>query len=399
MVTLVDVINNYTPGTTGTLTAPTGELVGYTIGGNATTSDGTWAGDSDSARIYANGSTTASVTFAKPVKNLVIQMYGSDVNETYKVLIDGVEVNLNTLIANGQAVFQTTGSAHHFINSSGYMASSGIYNDGSVGYVQFLIPITTLAITGAQPGKTGFDYFEIGFSPQTDVVCFCAGTGIATPQGSTPIETLRVGDLVMTADRGPQPIRWIASREIERAELLANGRLLPVRIAKGALGMGLPHADLMVSRQHRLLVRSALAERMFGSREILVPAVKLVGLPVIEICDTASPIIYFHIALDHHQVIFAEGCPAESLLIAAGTLKGLRPEAAAELRAIFGDLDALIAAPQPVRQILAGGRRFERFRLRLAMNGRSLIEDGASTRKPKTTANLAAPAARGQWNG
>lgn len=99
------------------------------------------------------------------------------------------------------------------------------------------------------------------------MVCFAAGTRILPPRGEIPVQWLEVGDLVCTADNGDQPIRWISTREVD-----ATGPLAPLRIRRGALGKNLPHRDLLVSPQHRLLNRSKVADRMFGSPEVLIAA-------------------------------------------------------------------------------------------------------------------------------
>lgn len=99
--------------------------------------------------------------------------------------------------------------------------------------------------------------------------CFVEGTRLATPDGLSPIELLKVGDLVETADHGAQAIRWIG-----RSTVLQMGKMAPVCIKQGALGCGLPFADLKVSQQHRMLLRgvgcceilAAFARHRIGSR-------------------------------------------------------------------------------------------------------------------------------------
>jgi hypothetical protein len=86
-----------------------------------------------------------------------------------------------------------------------------------------------------------------------------------------------------------------------------------VRITAGALGQGLPTRDLVVSRQHRVLVASRIAQRICGAEEVLVPAICLVGLPGIDIDRDLPEITYHHMILDDHQVILANGAPAETL--------------------------------------------------------------------------------------
>jgi len=163
--------------------------------------------------------------------------------------------------------------------------------------------------------------------------CFVAGTRLATPEGWRLIETLAVGDLVMTQDHGLRPIRWIGS-----ATCRAEGALAPIRIRAGALGQGLPCRDLLVSPQHRMLLRSRIAERMTGAREVLVPAKKLLSLPGIETVHDMETVTYLHLMFDEHEIVFAEGALTESLLPGPQAIEALGPEAAAELRAIFPDL-------------------------------------------------------------
>ena len=139
--------------------------------------------------------------------------------------------------------------------------------------------------------------------------CFAPGVRISVPHGLVPVERLRVGDLVLTSDHGAQPVRWRRQFVVS-----ATGRQAPVRVQEGALGGGLPWRDLIVSPQHRMLVRSKIAARMTGGAEVLVPAKRLVGVPGITRV-TQSPVQrYIHFQLDRHEVVFAEGAPTESLL-------------------------------------------------------------------------------------
>lgn len=176
------------------------------------------------------------------------------------------------------------------------------------------------------------------------VTCYVAGTAVRTPAGDTAIEQLRVGDFVMTQDHGAQAIRWIG-----QSTVLAKGHLAPVRIAAGALGQNIPSRDLLVSRQHRMLVASRVCERMFGETEILVPAIKLTSLPGIHIEERDTSVTYYHLMTDAHEVIFAEDAPSETLLTGPNAMEALSSEALAELEAIFPDV--LTQTPVPARQI------------------------------------------------
>ena len=148
------------------------------------------------------------------------------------------------------------------------------------------------------------------------VPCFVRGTHIDTPDGPRAIEDLRVGDMVLTLDAGPQPIRWIGRRRAA-----GRGADAPVRFETGAAGN---RRVLMVSPQHRMLVRGHLCELYMGVPEALVPALHLVdGKQVTQVpCDAVE---YFHFVLDSHQIVFAEGAASESFFL-GGDMANAIPE-------------------------------------------------------------------------
>lgn len=186
------------------------------------------------------------------------------------------------------------------------------------------------------------------------VPCFVSGTEIMTPMGPTIIENLKVGDSVLTANRGPQAIRWIGKRQITLGELTKNPKLRPVRIMASALGLGLPKRDLLISRQHRMLAQSKIAERMFGEAEVLVPAIKLTELSGIFVDQAVEGVEYFHLLFDQHEVIYAEGAPTESLFTGPEALKAINPEAREEILTIFPEVADLNYVPEPARFIPSG---------------------------------------------
>ena len=164
-------------------------------------------------------------------------------------------------------------------------------------------------------------------TPGSSGVCFASGTRIATPDGFVPIEHLKVGDKICTMSSGPQPILWIFRREIGSAELRENPGLLPV-IAPG-------ETELRVSRQHRILVTGPVANRMFGANEVLVPAKDLVGSGGFELDLNARSLCYYHILLDAHHIINANGIAAESLYLGKEGVNAMRADARRELEIIF----------------------------------------------------------------
>ncbi|MEM9972692.1 MAG: Hint domain-containing protein [Pseudomonadota bacterium] len=185
------------------------------------------------------------------------------------------------------------------------------------------------------------------FSEIESVVCFAQGTRIATPGGQRPVEGLRAGDAVMTLDHGPQTILWINSRTLECDELAVRPNLRPVRIKAGALGLRTPSEDLIVSPQHRILVRSKIAIRMFNAPEVLVPAKKLLPLDGVEIATDLARVSYHHFICAEHEVVEADGAFAETLYLGPGAVECMTLDALEELKAIFGD--AIFATPRMAR--------------------------------------------------
>ena len=213
--------------------------------------------------------------------------------------------------------------------------------------------------------------------------CFTTGTLIQTPRGPRAVETLLIGDLVTTLDHGPQPLRWIGRASISAAGLAADPSNRPIRIARGALGDGLPRRDLLVSPQHRIMLRSRVAERMFGEAEVLVPARALLDLPGVGVDPAPTGVEYWHFSLPGHQIVQAEGAPAESLYLGQMVLQGIPPQLREELRRNYPRLDdyALIP-PVPARPML---RRREGAKLveRIIRNHHDPIETADETAKAR----------------
>ncbi len=192
-----------------------------------------------------------------------------------------------------------------------------------------------------------------GAEPYDTLICLTAGTIIETEAGPAKIDDLAVGDKVQTQDNGFQPIRWIGKRALNRIELLQNPNFYPVRISAGALGDGLPSRDLLVSRQHRMLSSSKIAQRMFGKTEVLVAAVKLTELPGIFVDTDVESVTYIHILFDQHEIIFAENSPTESLFTGEEALRALDQAAKDEIYALFPVIPGSVHTAESVRYIPA----------------------------------------------
>ncbi|NOD63147.1 MULTISPECIES: Hint domain-containing protein [unclassified Ruegeria] len=175
-------------------------------------------------------------------------------------------------------------------------------------------------------------------NPSPGAPCFTSDTLILTDQGEVLIQDIEPGMRVMTTDGTLETVRMRLSRTLRHADLLKKPELYPVCIMAGSLGHGLPRRDLIVSRQHRMLVRSAIAQRMFATRDVLISAIRLTELPGIYVDDLATKVTYHHLIFERHVVLFAEGAPSESLFTGPEALKSLSPEAQQELLKLFPSL-------------------------------------------------------------
>lgn len=241
------------------------------------------------------------------------------------------------------------------------------------------------------PLQAGTTYTFVGSSNSADVPyanvvpCFGHGTLIETEHGDVPVQDLSVGDRVVTRDNGNQPIRWIGRRRLNEETLSRNPNLCPIRILAGALGAQQPARNLIVSPQHRLLVSSKIAQRMFDSREVLVAAKHLVEIDGIDVVEDANAMDYFHIMFDRHEVIYSNGAASESLFAGGEALKSLSHDAVEEIFAIFPELKCRNFKPTPVRP-LSSGRLGRKLASRHASNQKPLVACSAESNRMSTLA-------------
>jgi hypothetical protein len=135
--------------------------------------------------------------------------------------------------------------------------------------------------------------------PYSLPVCFCRGTLILTDKGELPVEALAVGDRVQTLSGSLKPIRWIGfGRDLVTGK---NPLARPIIVRQGALADGVPRRDLYLTHGHALYLDG-----------VLIPVEHLVNHRSILWDDAARVVEYYHIELADHDVLFAEGAPAES---------------------------------------------------------------------------------------
>jgi len=218
-----------------------------------------------------------------------------------------------------------------------------------------------------------YDVSSVGYDFAADApLCFARGTMLKTSDGLRAIEDLAEGDLIETKDNGTQPIRWIGSRTIGASTLAKHENLRPIRIKAGALGENTPSSELIVSPQHRILVRSKIAIKMFDSAEVLVAAKQLLQIDGVDIAYDLPEVEYFHMLFEKHEVVFSNGAETESLFTGPEALKTVGPAALEEIYAIFPELkDAAYEAAGA--RILVSGRQGRKMASRHLQHNRALV--------------------------
>ena len=151
--------------------------------------------------------------------------------------------------------------------------------------------------TGAHGGAGNVTVDFVGAAP-----CYCGGTRILTDRGEIAVEDMRIGDFVVTAAGELRPILWIGHRHIDISRHPAPRTVWPVRVATGAFGENLPRRDLWLSPGHSVACEG-----------VIMPISCLInGRSVSQI--EQNRVVYWHVELDAHDIILAEGLPAESYL-------------------------------------------------------------------------------------
>jgi hypothetical protein len=146
------------------------------------------------------------------------------------------------------------------------------------------------------------------YSTSNFVFCFLQGTLIRTSAGDVAVETLAIGDTILTATGGTTRVEWIGRQSV--APRFGGSTMLPVGIKAGALGHGLPETDLYVSADHGLILD-----------DLVINAGALVNgttITVMSAADLPDRITYYHVETTSHEVILANGTPAETFIDYAG---------------------------------------------------------------------------------
>jgi hypothetical protein len=157
----------------------------------------------------------------------------------------------------------------------------------------------TLGITG-NFSTSSFHIFDTTQGTEI-VVCYLRGTRILTPHGERPVETLTIGDAVVTRFGGTRKVKWIGRQSFGPRFIASNFDRIPVRIKAGALGAKLPVRDLFVSPGHSMLL---------GNRLVLANCL-VNGITITQ--DLSDSDVHYHqIEFESHDCVRAEGAWSES---------------------------------------------------------------------------------------
>lgn len=224
----------------------------------------------------------AKVTVGGAENTLVISNYDTNLklaNLGYGDVIEvttGTSVDNVTLVANGDGTYS-------LVDGSNTLSSS-----------------VTLA-----PGATAADFTNTGtsFAWSGATPCFYPGTMLATEQGEIAVEHVTAGTMLKTAAGALLPVRWVGWSEVS-LRFADPLRALPIRISAGALADNVPVRDLLVSPDHALFLDG-----------VLVQAGALVnGSSIIREENVPESFRYYHVELATHELLLADGCPAESFV-------------------------------------------------------------------------------------
>ncbi len=189
--------------------------------------------------------------------------------------------------------------------------------------------------------------------PSPVIICFAKGTEIETSDGAQAIETLCIGDLVRTRDAGFVPLKWLGQTDVSASELRRWTHLSPVRVRRGAFGLGRPKKDVVLSPNHRVLISGSRAELYFGEPEVLLPVKALVDGVMIHHETACSGVSYFHLLLDGHHIVETSGLLSESLFLGDQTMLADSLQARQDLRSKLTELEwERLSAAKAVRPLL-----------------------------------------------
>lgn len=286
----------------GSIVAPSGSLEITSPVGSL--QPGFYIGDKGTLQFDSTIAAGAQIFMGGTKSILVIDDFPDYQNATIESFGPGEKILLPLLDANKGVVVGNELELEDKVVNNG----TTVVNNGST-VVTGGTTITTvegsLAFSGMDVlSALGFKVKDaVGTGTTITVGCFARGTRIRTSRGDAPVEELREGDLVWSViGERYEPVRWIGYRQVKCRAHPQPGKVWPVVVSAGSFGPGLPLRDLVLSPDHAVYVN-----------EVLVPVKHLVNGTTIRQVK-ADRITYYHVELPRHDVLLAEGLPAESYL-------------------------------------------------------------------------------------
>lgn len=225
--------------------------------------------------------------------------------------VNDVQVS-TTLDGSGPAETLSTGDTAFITFTGGstieYIYTGSLDSGGLTGsvFTEAASPEVTLILANEPLGDGIFYTTDTsGMLP----VCFAAGTLIATLGGERTVETLKIGDMITTAEGKTVAVKWLGKQTVHKLFTPAE-RFVPVRVSAGALGDGLPHTDLVLTAGHALIIDDFAIDA--GA---LVNGTTITYDPIESLPERVT---YYHIETDAHDIVMANGAPAETFVDHAG---------------------------------------------------------------------------------
>jgi hypothetical protein len=291
----VDALTRSGSGTADTITATGGNLTLLTtIGSNSGLVFNVGDSPASSLQLDIAPGTGNTFTFLGSAGNLALVGF-----ETYNVGVAGLNVGSTKKPTNfvdilGKDVTVTSGQTGAGTSGAVTLSNGDTFTLTSITNVSGPWHVLT-----TPDGATGTDVF-------LSTVCFAAGTHILTATGERVIESLLRGDIVLTLSDGQlsaRPVKWVGRRRIDLTAHPRPEAVAPVRIQRGAFADNMPHTDLLLSPDHAVFVDG-----------MLICIRQLVNGSTIRTEGGWTAVDYYHVELDDHGILLAEGLPAESYL-------------------------------------------------------------------------------------
>ncbi len=295
-----------------------GPAIGSSIINNSDTPDGT-------VFTYQPGFGASVVTVEDTNAGADVDVFNDDDTANHTI-VDGAG-----LVANGQSVESESLIQIQALDSNGNLIGPIIdlyvFSQGGVTSDVWGFATDATLTAGVQYQKVNGS--NNGDSLYVDFVCFARDALIRTPTGHVPVQDICVGDRVWTKDNPEAVVRWVGCKTT-----FATGVAAPVVFEAGAIGNTTP---LVVSQQHRVLLRNVEAKVLFGAEEVLAPALSLVALDGVRIAEGGT-VTYHHIMFDDHQIVESDGVLTESFYPGPTALTTLDHAARDELLSLFPEL-------------------------------------------------------------